>query len=75
VQCSVTARAVDFLDGEKIVTEQPAIIAARLIDDDDVRRQARNAGQALPVQVDLETNLVGKGRTLLHAARDPSTGR
>lgn len=73
MQGNVAARAIDLLHGEKIVPEHPAVAAARTVDDDDVGRKAGDPGQALPIDVGSEANLVGEGGALPGAAADISS--
>ena len=70
MQHDVAARAIDLLNRQQIVAEHPAVAAAGAVDDDDVGRQPGDAGEALPVDVVLEADLVGEGGALPCAAAD-----
>ena len=64
----VAARTENLLDRTDIVAEQVAVVGARAVDKDDMGGQPGDSGQALPIDIGQERQLVRRGRTLLRSA-------
>ena len=64
----VSARTKNLLDRTDIVAEQVAVVGARTVDKDDMGGQPGDSGQALPIDIGQERQLVRRGRTLLRSA-------